>query len=547
MGLPTVYEVWRLALPPETRLLGGGNGLTKPVLWARRMAAHPPAFAALEEGDVALLSTDAIPLLDERLTLARVVEALAEGGAAALAAVGQASEGIGSVASACGLPFLVLPAETDLRDVERDIIRLIVEREAQLDRRGQQIYHQLAQFSIENQGLPAIAEGLLRITGKPVVIQDERLSIQARAWPEECPLSPEELGPFLEDKAPLRQWLWGRHPDGKAPPCTELSLIPGWTRCVAAIVIEGKLKGHLSLLGPAETLDELDRLAVARGALVCAAEIAKRRAIEAAEDRLRGDFLDLMLTAGPTEERALARRAAEMGYDLASLHVVAIFGLKENSPQILSLLASEFRSHLLSTGIKAFFCSYEDDLVALCSGEDASFPRQLEELAQATHERITQMSPQARVAVGIGRPGTELAGLRRSFGQAQEALDLAQHLFDGDSVLPFSDLGVYRLLCQLQKSEELVEFYDQTLAPLVEYDDGHNTELVHTLEAFFAHNGNVSQTAKSLYLHRNSLLYRLERISEITGLDLYDADDRFSLQLAIKVRPLLSISAKQGH
>jgi purine catabolism regulator len=62
---------------------------------------------------------------------------------------------------------------------------------------------------------------------------------------------------------------------------------------------------------------------------------------------------------------------------------------------------------------------------------------------------------------------------------------------------------------------------------------------VPTLEAFFAHHGNVSQAAESLYLHRNSLLYRLERIGEISGLDLDDADDRFSLQLALKLRPLM--------
>jgi purine catabolism regulator len=91
----------------------------------------------------------------------------------------------------------------------------------------------------------------------------------------------------------------------------------------------------------------------------------------------------------------------------------------------------------------------------------------------------------------------------------------------------------------LQNCNELDEFYKQTLAKLVEYDANHNTQLVSTLEAFFAHHGNASQTAESLYLHRNSLLYRLERIREISGLNLDDADDRFSLQLALKLRPLL--------
>jgi purine catabolism regulator len=106
-------------------------------------------------------------------------------------------------------------------------------------------------------------------------------------------------------------------------------------------------------------------------------------------------------------------------------------------------------------------------------------------------------------------------------------------------VLSFGDLTIYHLLGRLQACEELAEFYDQTLASLETYDAGHDTQLVDTLEAFFSQNGNVSQTAERLYLHRNSLLYRLERIAEITGLNLDEADDRFALQLALKLRPFV--------
>jgi purine catabolism regulator len=74
------------------------------------------------------------------------------------------------------------------------------------------------------------------------------------------------------------------------------------------------------------------------------------------------------------------------------------------------------------------------------------------------------------------------------------------------------------------------------LGTLLEYDSAHDTELVPTLEAFFAHHGNVSQTAEALYLHRNSLMYRLDRAGEISGLNLDDVDDRFSLQLALRLR-----------
>ena len=136
MGLPTVLEVWRLALPEATRLVSSSGDHTRPVSWAQRMAYHAPAFGALDEDEIVLLRVDTIRLLDERLTLTKVIGSLANRGTAAVAVVGPVS------------------------DAARQ----------EADRRGRQVYRQLAQLSIENHGLPAIAEALVQIVHKPVVI-----------------------------------------------------------------------------------------------------------------------------------------------------------------------------------------------------------------------------------------------------------------------------------------------------------------------------------------------------------------------------------------
>lgn len=542
MGVPSVRQVWRLALPAATKLLNTNGDLTRAVLWARRMAAHTPAFAALEEGEVVLLSVEALRLLDERLTLAQVVASLAKRNVSALAVVGPVSEEAVAAADDVGLCLLALPADADLRDIEKDTIRLIVEREAQLDRRGRQVYRQLAQCSIENHGLGAIAEALWQIVGKPVMIQDEGMAIQALASGDDSPFSPQDLQAIRADKAPLHRWLMNQSLDGRAPPCTTFGLNGDGARYVAAIVIEGKLRGYLSILGTTDTLDDLDRLAAERGSLVCAVELAKQRAVEAAEQRLQGDFVDLLLIAGAVEEPALSRRAAEMGYDLERTHVVVLLSASENVCS--ARLDSEFRAALANDGAEVLLCPYGDDLAALCSSETSPSLDALEESTRIARGRIADRFPGVRIAAGIGRPGAGLAGLRRSFAQAQESLDLVQGLLGGDKVLSFGDLGLYHLLRRLQNCEELADFYSGTLAPLVAYDTRHDTELVNTLAAFFAHCGNVSQTAESLYLHRNSLIYRLDRISEITGMNLDDADDRFSLQLTLKLQPLLAAACR---
>ena len=137
-----------------------------------------------------------------------------------------------------------------------------------------------------------------------------------------------------------------------------------------------------------DDLDELDQLAVERGALVCAVEMAKQRAVFAVEHQLRGDFLDMVLTAGSTEGPALNRRAAEMGYPLDRQHTVVLFDLSQKAARVWSITASEFRTSLLDSGIQVFLCTYEEKLVALCSTREKVDTKTLIQYANNTSNRI---------------------------------------------------------------------------------------------------------------------------------------------------------------
>jgi len=78
------------------------------------------------------------------------------------------------------------------------------------------------------------------------------------------------------------------------------------------------------------------------------------------------------------------------------------------------------------------------------------------------------------------------------------------------------------------------------LSDLIAYDDDQHSELLDTLNTYFGNNGNTALTAKELKIHRNTLAYRLNRIAEITCLDLDDADVRLNLHLALKAREVLN-------
>src|ERR671939_567857 len=118
----------------------------------------------------------------------------------------------------------------------------------------------------------------------------------------------------------------------------------------------------------------------------------------------------------------------------------------------------------------------------------------------------------------------------------------------GQTEISFEETGAYRLLLPAMSEDptELEGFFEETVAPLVTYDEQYETELVRTLESFLDADGNVAQTAQRLYTHRHTVRYRLERVRELTGLDVGSTDGRERLGLGLKAMRVLGILPPHG-
>ena len=141
--------------------------------------------------------------------------------------------------------------------------------------------------------------------------------------------------------------------------------------------------------------------------------------------------------------------------------------------------------------------------------------------------------------VGVGRAGSGVMLLRQGLDEAEQALGLGRSLFGPGHLTHIVDLGVHRLLSPLARSGDLASFRQEHLGALEEYDRQAGAELVHTLRAYFVSRASPTLTAKSLHLHRNSLLYRLQRIREVAGVDLDDPETQLRLEIALRARDLL--------
>jgi len=317
-------------------------------------------------------------------------------------------------------------------------------------------------------------------------------------------------------------------------------LLPGGLmRLVCPIVAKGMARGYLSIVGSAGEFDVLDQLVVEHGAAACALEMAKAKAVSEAEKRAHGDLVDAVLTGAlPPEE--LVRWAQRIGYDVESPHAALIWHwpLAQTGQPMPSLrrLETLVNQSIVQQGASALVRPREAEVIVFCAVSGAVRPEAALALAQTIHAAAAGEYPQHAVCAGIGRTASELSDWKDSYREALQALAMAMRLNER-MPLYFGDLSVYRLLFQLEGNEELEAFCRQTLGPLLDYEGG--GDLLETLETFCDKLGNLSQTAEKLFIHRNSLLYRMERIAQLTGLDLNNPDTRLAVHLALKVRKML--------
>jgi purine catabolism regulator len=523
----TLQELVKLALPVETRVLVNPGALNSPVTWVVSVSAFD--LSRLASGDFVFLLP---PYPDD---LARQFARLVEVGVAGVVVIGEPSPALVQAAHHARLPFVAIPPSTNLRQIERLAHALVLNRTAALEQRVTQLYQQLTRLSAENAGLVAMADLIGRTTGKTVLIQDKRLNIIA-TW-----IAPEDASAcaFVEEWATtltnLPEELRDRKRAAQSRKVLEQTL-PDQSRArvIAPIVAKGMARGFLSLVAARDALGPFDRNAAEQSAAACALEMAKAKAVSEAEKRVRGGFVEGLL-AGSLSPREAIRWAKRDKYNPEGKHaVIAADWAKKEHPSYRRL---ETLIHGLTRADVLVHAREDEAVIFVRLG-----PRQDIESARAIGENILRQAaaefPNDPLAIGIGRAVDTLIELRDSYREARQALSMARRLA-APSPLYFGELNVYRLLFLLEHHPELAAFRQEIIGKLIEYDRTQGTDLIGTLTAYFAHKGNLSQTAEALFVHRNTLLYRMERIHEIGGFDLDNPETRLSVQLALRAHRLL--------
>lgn len=272
------------------------------------------------------------------------------------------------------------------------------------------------------------------------------------------------------------------------------------------------------------------------------------------EARLRGELIEELLAGEVVSRDSLIRRARHLGADLSNGAVAVVGRLQDphedgriiSDPRLVRRFMQQTRGVLDLHWSKALVDWHEGLLVILLPhrAEEAEGEGP-EDLAHTLARRLLAATgptvPGLTLTLALSRSQADPERLGSAIDEAQLALSIGEKLGRSGEVVTFEETGTYKLLFQVfaDRPEELVAFFEQTLAPLVRYDEQYQTELVGTVATYLDLDCNLAATAATLYTHRHTIRYRLDRITELAGLDIGKTDDREKLSLGLKAMRLL--------
>lgn len=275
-------------------------------------------------------------------------------------------------------------------------------------------------------------------------------------------------------------------------------------------------------------------------------DVSRYIVMKETEQKSINDLLENILFNTVYDYPTLIRRAAYYGYDLNQPHQVGIVRacnfdnlLQEHQDEILLMTIRErFEAavrEVLSKHFKRILSITRVDSIIFLIPEVIYKNRDkldnvviMEEIIQNCKLKL----PKINLNIGLGKCFTDLIQATTSFDQARLALKFADFVQEQNRVYCYQNLGVYKLLFELDENI-LEEYYQETLGKLAEYDQKHGTELIPTLKVYLQENGNSIQAAKKLFIHKNTLIYRLKKVENITGKNVDKMQDRVSLLMGL--------------
>lgn len=517
------------------KVVAGEQNLNQVIRWTH-IIDHPEIVPWVQEGY--LLLTTAFALMLDPESQKDLIPRLAEKKLAGMIVnigryMGEIPAGMVVAAHRLNFPLMTLPWEANFTDVTHAIHERIVKEQYALTEQAFHIHEVLTQIVIQGGGLDTLASRLADLLRRSITIEDASFfllahqsleptdSVRARSITDGR--TPSEIVAYHTAQGLYEQLRQERRPLKVEPiPALGLTL----ERVVAPIMVGPQLLGYIWVIATDHPLTELDFLAIERGASIAALILSREQAVYQAEQRVKNQLFEQALDPQSSwDGEGVAETLKKLGF--ASEYQILIVECHDDQPQILK--ARMVESCGPSAGVNALVTERGGRLVVILGSESnlktGEFALQVLAHGTESHTSFT---------IGISSRATGAGEFRAAYEEALNALRVGRAISPQGGPWSRDNLGYMLGLLNLPEESRQATHYRTLIARLAAYDEKHGAHLVKTLEVYLDHLADIRQAAQVLFIHRNSLYQRLEKISQLCQVDLKDSLTIVNLYLALK-------------
>lgn len=550
----TVEDMLNLEVMGKSRLIAGFKGIRNTVSRVNVMA-DPDITDWVQEGE--FLLTTAYSFKKDNLEEQKML--IEECSKKKLAGMGikihpyldSLSDEVINLADILDFPLVDIHYSIPLSDIMSATLKEIFNKQASLLERMEKVHEQLMNTMLQGQGLGKLTEVVFENVRNPVFLS---LDFTCEYIEKFGNINNETKEILLKDVSNF--YIKSSQKSNTKKLDETKVLIDGKyiNRMIMPIIINDKIYGHVFTWGITSPLGGFDLAILESASTTISLGVLQELSIKEVEIRYRSEFFEDLISIDSKRKGKALERSHFFNLNHNDYYVIEVMSFKiildksgEEGEEYFSDFLQDYVSKLVSIveetiqhmGIHGIVASKMSGIQILLGFEKGdNLIDALEKFNDLLDKKMSEKFENVEYRIGVGRAYFGLENVNKSFSDALKAIRAGKVLSD-KHIVSYDELGIFKILCQDFLSEELEDFYNSTLKPLMDYDNKKSTELVKTLESYFEHNGNLKRMSDSLYTHYNTILYRINRIKEITGMDLDNPNDRLNLEIALKIKDLL--------
>ena len=521
----------------EAVVLAGADGLHRPITRVNVMEV-PDVIDWVRPGE--FLITSGFPFRDNPEAIAELIPALAARGVAALGIktrrfIERIPQRALEAAEALGFPIFELPASTVFSDVVRDIMERVLVQEAKELSVLQSRFQKLSQQLLYGAGLEEFLQALDAMLDNPVILVDDQ---------DRVLLSPQAEAVV---KGTEHDVTWAQLRGDRTLGVTFLTVGGRRIRAYVSAANDRYTNCLIVLLEWNQEHAVVDQLTIDRVGILVGLEMMNESARKEVEAKYIDQFLQDWLTGRIVAAEDVKIRAEACGCPLEEGYgfQAGVVRWTAGKPTVKQLQQAVKRARVRLAGCRVQATLLEGGFAFLISGPPQGQARRAVDALFA--ELKTLEDAEGAFSLCIGNRVERADHVHLSYQQAKKILHISAICDLREPYIDYVRLGAFQLLYLLPDSEEVREYRDRYVGPLLEYDRKNGTMLLDTLKTYLRHNRNAKKTAAEMFTHYNTVNYRIERIYELLGINAELGDEFLQLQLAVKLQEMRPIEDSGGE